>query len=147
MLIFSVSIFRNKWLLVLCALSDIILLISARTAFSLEWLWAYLIVAVLFVLRQLIARYNYKTIDVSELKTGMILAVACVVQMLPSRIPNLPDGTSEDLRCRLTQVQVDAVEKWSSKNKVSEITIVRKIPFALFISLGYAMFVVMGLIR
>ena len=97
---------------------------------------------------QLISRYNYLEISAEELKPGMIPAAASVALMLPSGMADLPSRLSEDLSCRLTEKQIAAIRKWFSKQKdVKEITIVRKIPFAIFIMLGYFLFALMGILR
>lgn len=83
-------------------------------------------------------KYSYLEISAEELKPGMIPAAASVALMLPSGMADLPSRLSEDLSCRLTEKQIAAIRKWFSKQKdIKEITIVRKIPFAIFITLGY----------
>jgi len=70
---------------------------------------------------------------------------ASVMQMLSSRIPELPTGITEDMTCRLTEAEYQAVLKFHSrKNCPKEITIVRKIPFAAMIATGFALFVLLG---
>ena len=55
---------------------------------------------------------------------------------------------SEDMACRLTTEEVVAVHKWYKRKKaLNTITIVRKIPFAIFIAMGYGLFILLGLIR
>lgn len=148
MMIFSMPLFRQKWLLAGCAVADIVFSFTSRALFSLNDIWIYLVIALLFVLRQLIARYNYKNIPISEVKPGMIPSAANVAMMAPSGIPGLPTGTTEDLRCKLTVENIAAIKKWYTKNKnFQTVTIVRKIPFAIFISMGYCLFIVLGLIQ
>ena len=148
MLIFRVPLFRKKWLLILCAAADILFAISTKSFAGADALWVYLVIVLLFILRQLISRYNYQSIPVSDLKPGMILSAPNVIMMLPSGIADLPTGLKEDLSCKLTEPQISAVKKWYSKHKDRQsITIVRKIPFALFISMGYFLFALLGLIR
>ena len=130
------------------ARSGIVFSFTSRALFSLNDIWIYLVIALLFVLRQLIARYNYKNIPISEVKPGMIPSAANVAMMAPSGIPGLPTGTTEDLRCKLSVENIAAIKKWYTKNKnFQTVTIVRKIPFAIFISMGYCLFIFLGLIQ
>ena len=148
MLIFSCSIFKNIWLVAVCAVADVVLAISSHTLLVSGQLWAYLIMVVLIVLRELMSGFNYQKIAIADLKPGMILSAASIVLMLPSGIEGLPADTSEDLRGRLTGEHIEAIHKWQKRRKkYQELTIVRKIPFAAFIALGYLVFVLMGGIR
>ena len=148
MMIFSMPLFRQKWLLAGCAVADIVFSFTSQALFSLNDIWIYLVIALLFVLRQLIARYNYKSIPISEVTVGMIPSAANVAMMAPSGIPGLPTGTTEDLRCKLTEESITAIKKWYAHHKnYKTMTIVRKIPFAIFISMGYCLFIVLGLIK
>ena len=147
-LLFNFQVFRSKWLLLVCAAADLALILSSSHAYTHLPLWGYAVVALLFLSRQLISRYNYLEISAEELKPGMIPAAASVALMLPSGMADLPSRLSEDLNCRLTEKQIAAIRKWFSKQKdVKEITIVRKIPFAIFITLGYFLFALMGILR
>lgn len=105
---------------------------------------AYLVVAALMVFRSVADKYNYKTIPVEELKPGMILSLASVMGFAKSRVKGLPSFSTEDLRSRLTKDEVDSIGRWSkTKNGRDTITIVRKIPFALFIGIGTVLYTVM----
>ena len=148
MMICDIPLFRRIWLLVGCAIAGSGLAIYSRSFLSIENLWIYPVIAILFVFRQLIARYNYKLLQVSEIRPGMILSAANVALMSSSKIANLPTGTSEDLKSKLTEENVAAIKTWYTTQKNYQVvTIVRKIPFAIFISFGYCLFVILGLIQ
>jgi hypothetical protein len=148
MIIFSIPWFRRLWLLVGCAIAGIALTFYSRSFMSFEDLWIYLVIALLFVLRQLIARYNYKSLPVSEIRPGMILSAANVAIMATSKIAGLPTGTSEDLKSKLSEENIVAIKTWYAAQKnYQTVTIVRKIPFAIFISFGYCLFIILGLIQ
>ena len=148
MFIYDYPVFKSKILLVVCAVADLVLMRSAEVNVTLEQLWIYLVIAVLFVIRTLVSRYNYQTIPVDELRPGMILCASNVMMMMSSKIEGLPSRMSEDMACRLSAEEVAAVHKWYKRKKdINTITIVRKIPFAIFIAIGYGLFILLGLIR
>ena len=108
---------------------------------------AYLIVLLLIVFRVFADKYNYKIIQVEELKTGMILSMGTIWSFAGSKVKGLPSFSTEDLKSRLTQDEVDSIGRWSkTKNGQATIAIVRKIPFALFIGIGTVLFVVLEVI-
>ena len=74
---------------------------------------------------------------IDEIKKGMILSMGSTVLMQNSRVRGLPKISSEDLRDRLTEDEVDSVKRWAKGKKVETLTIVKKIPFATFIALGF----------
>lgn len=111
-------------------------------AFRIKWS-AYLVVVMLLFFRMISDKYNYKTIPVSELRPGMILARGSVLGFVQSKVQGLPSFSTEDLRSRLNQSEVDSINRWAvSKYGQESITIIRKIPFALFISIGTVIFTI-----
>lgn len=104
----------------------------------------YPMVALLFVFRIISNKYNYKSILVSELKPGMILSTGSIISFSRSRVKGLPTYTSEDLKSRLSRDEVDSIIRWSKTKKGKDsLVIVRKMPFALFISIGTVIFAMM----
>ena len=97
----------------------------------------YILVIVLLLCQMTIRTSLYKNILVDELKQGMILSTMSSVLMQNSRIKGLPSVSAEDLSNRLTADEVDSVQKWAKSKGVKELAIVKKIPFAIFLSLGY----------
>jgi len=102
-----------------------------------------LIVMLVFLFQRWAGQYNYRDIKTSEVKKGMILSSGTILSFRNSRVKGLPEDFSEKISSRLTQNQVEAVHRWenSSKGK-SEVTIVRKIPFAIFISSGFILWLI-----
>lgn len=97
----------------------------------------YILVIIVFVLRLVMEKYNYETISTKDVKAGMVLSYATIVSFIPSRIRGLPRSTTEDIRSRITEEEAKSIRRWeSSKYGSGEIIIVRKIPFAIFISIG-----------
>lgn len=106
--------------------------------------FAYFVVVILMFFRIATDKYNYKTINVTELKPGMILSVGSILLFTRSKIAGLPIYTSEDLRSRLSIEEIESINCWAkTKNGKETITIVRKIPFALFIAIGTVLFTVL----
>lgn len=103
---------------------------------------ALLIVLIVYLFRLAAEKYNYKEIPTKDVSKWMIPSAATVIQLnMVKGIENLPHCLSEDRRARLTQEQVDAIQMWR-KTKLGKptITIVRKIPFAIFILIGTIIF-------
>lgn len=103
------------------------------------------IVINIIILREWANRYNYTKIKISDLKKGMILSASSVVLFLNSNIEGLPMKVSEDMAARLTDEEVKSIKEWSKTKKGrNELIIVKKIPFAFFINIGYLIFMIIG---
>ena len=147
-LLFNFQVFRSKWLLLVCAAADLALIFSSSHAYTHLPLWGYAVVALLFLSRQLISRYNYLEISAEELKPGMIPAAASVALMLPPAMADFLFPLSEDLGFRPTHNQFPAFRNWfSNKKAVKQITFDEKQPFAFLFTLGYFLFALMGILR
>lgn len=102
-----------------------------------ESLKTYPLVLVVLILRLFAEKYNYKTIPTSQVEKGMVLAYSTVLLFMPSNIKGLPKETTEDIRSKINEEEVASIKRWeNSKFGQGEISIVRKIPFAIFISIG-----------
>ena len=115
--------------------------------FSLSNYWIYFAVGAVFLFRRWAAGYNYQRIPTDAVRPGMILSAAPVLSFAASRIQGLPDNASESMSSRLTAAQAEAVRKWGRSAKGSaDIVIIRKIPFAIFISGGMLVWVIIRLL-
>ncbi len=144
---YSIKIFDQwKWLLLLAVPTVILHLVT--NGFSADFNFRiYILVAIVLVLRIFSEKYNYQTIPTKSVKKGMVLSYSTVMCFAPSRIKGLPSSTTEDIRTRISEEEADSIRRWEdSKYGQAEITIVRKIPFAIFISFGTIVYVVMRLI-
>lgn len=104
------------------------------------------IVFVVILFRALAEKYNYKEINTSDVKQGMILSYSTVLQFANSRVKGLPLFTTEDISSRITFDEAESIKRWErSKNGKSTIIILRKVPFAIFIFLGYLFYILMGI--
>ncbi len=144
---YSIKIF-DRWLW-LCVLAvPTLVLYFVVNGFSANFDFRiYILVAIVLVLRIFSEKYNYMTIPTSTVKKGMVLAYTTIMCFAPSRIQGLPTTTTEDIRSRISEDEAQSIRRWEkSKYGQEEITIVRKIPFAIFISFGTIVYVVMRLI-
>jgi len=98
----------------------------------------YVLVFVVFILRLFAEKYNYQTIPTSKVEKGMVMAYSTIVYFIPSTIKGLPkEKNTEDIRSRITEEEAESIRRWeTSRYGQSDIVIVRKIPFAIFISIG-----------
>ena len=128
---------RKKYLVLGIFIVDIILGIFEGTMpFSINP-ENYILVIILLLCQMPIKSNLYETIQINNLQKGMILSLGSSLLMQGSRVRGLPDISSEDLRSRLTENEVDSIARWAAGRKIESIDIVRKIPFALFIFLGF----------
>lgn len=108
---------------------------------------AWVIVLIIMFVRIIAEKYNYQTINTEDVKAGQILSAATVLAFRPSRVKGLPEGMTEDLRSRITLEEAESVKRWGkSKLGKPQIVIVRKIPFAIFITIGTFAFVMLEVI-
>lgn len=111
------------------------------STFSNPWKW--IILAIVICLRNFAGRDNYETISTENVKKGMILSVSTVVKLNSSRVVGLPKTTTEDMRSRITEDEAAAIKRWSCTKKGEPyINVVRKVPFAIFISLGLVLYLI-----
>ena len=96
----------------------------------------YIIILVLMLCQMIIRPTIYERINVDQLKKGMILTTLSSVLMQSSITKGLPNVSTEDLKSRLTTDEVESIKIWAKATHTNELTIVKKIPFAIFISIG-----------
>lgn len=134
-----VSFFKNRMLIRVVLAADFGLAIFLRVIpFSLNPR-TYLFTAVLLLCQMTISTNLYERIETSRIKKGMILSSVSSILMQSSKISGLPGISTEDLKHRLTEKEADSVRRWGKSAKgTKEIFIVKKIPFAIFLAMGYA---------
>lgn len=97
----------------------------------------YILVVILLLCQMTIRTNIYENVLIEELKSGMILSGVSSMLMQNSRVRGLPKLSTEDLSSRLTDDEVDSIKRWARSRKIDTLTVVRKIPFAMFIFLGF----------
>ena len=120
----------------------IVLFLGKKYPVSLSFnLRSWIYVLLILLVWAFAEKYNYQTIPTSAVRAGHILSMATVIGFKPSRVQGLPTGTTEDLRSRLTVSEAESVRKWENSSLGKPyVVIVRKIPFAIFISIGTIVF-------
>lgn len=146
LIINGIKVLRNKYLLTVVIAANIIICIILRLQILNKFTLINLVVVVVInILKALIDEYNYEIIPTQNVKKGMILSAETTLLFLNSRVNGLPKMSTEDLRSRLSESEAESVKRWENlKYGVSEIRIVRKIPFAVFVSLGTLIFMILG---
>lgn len=120
------------------------ILVLAGAVFCGGWRWqfgswgVFALVLLLMTFRKWASGYNYRRIPTQQIRAGMILSSTSALALRGSRVQGLPENTNESMTARLTQQQADALHRWgkTAKGKPT-IVIVRKIPFAILISVGF----------
>lgn len=137
-LLASKGLLKSKLLLAaLLAFDCIASMATASEPLGLSW-QRCLFVLVVVLLRIVVSQQNYKSIPTAEVSEGMILTTASSLMLMTSRIKGLPGVSTEDLRSRLSPEEAESVRRWGASTKGTEtIQVVRKMPFAIFVSLGY----------
>ena len=144
-----VHIFKNHILLCLVLIADIGLTIYLRVIPLSLNPRTYLFTAFLLLCQVTIRTNLYEQIQTSRVKKGMILSTFSSMMLQNSRIAGLPGVSTEDLRNRLTEDEADSVRRWGKSTKgLKEISIVKKIPFAIFLAMGYiCYFIIWRIVR
>lgn len=137
-------IFRKWEALVIAGISTAVISFTLRNVpFSLNP-ENYTLTLVLLVCQLTIKTTLYEDIPVSSLKKGMILSSFSSVQMQASITPGLPGVSTETLKNRLTSAEVDSIQIWAKATHTRFLTVVKKIPFAIFISIGFLCYCILG---
>ena len=145
LIIIGFKVFRNRVIILISVILNIMIPLVFSVDIRLKHrLITSLIVMTAICIRVFVDKFNYQEIEFADLKKGMILSMATTIQFSSSRIKNLPQISTENLKSRLTATEVEAVKKWCEKKQVNRLTVVRKIPFAVFLSLGSLIYVIGG---
>ena len=102
----------------------------------------------ILIFKLYIDRFNYKIVPVEKLRDGMVLDTPSSALFQESSIEGLPSISTEDLRSKLSIKEISAILQWSkTENGKSELVIVKKLPFGLFLAVGTILFIAEGIIR
>lgn len=149
---FFVAIFISnlKWLkkpgiflpcLLVAVGSALYLLYTHRMSVS-PFVWAALFVVAL--IRILAEKYNYETISTESIGRGMVLSAPSAVAVNMAGVLDYPLPLAEDVRGRLDETAAGRIRKWGrSRTGSCELVIVRRMPFAVFISVGTLLFIML----
>lgn len=98
---------------------------------------SYILVLFLLLCQMAIRTTIYEKVRVEDLRKGMILTTLSSVLMQSSITKGLPGVSTEDLKSRLTATEIDSIKIWAKATHTAELSVVKKIPFAIFISIGF----------
>ena len=151
MIVFVISrikVLGNVWVIIGVAAFDVAMIIISHN-FTIVTNWKnYLLVFLFMILKSFMSLYNYKTVSVEEVTSGMVLTRTDTLFMQRSRVKGLPAVSDETLKSRLTKDEADSVKRWGkSKYGKPQVSIVRKIPFAAFLSIGTVLYFLVGVLQ
>ena len=138
---------KKEIIIIVTLLLNIVLFIIAGV--HLTWLnLIYLLVSMITMeFRKVSGKYNYKEIETNKVQVGMILSVESSILFRNSRVKNLPGLSTEQTDSRLKDKEVDAIKRWAKTKKgINHMIIVKYIPFAPFMLLGYIEFIILKVI-
>ena len=128
----------------IAVLDGIAFIFTGNLAVNKTW-YVYVIVIFFMLFRAASHRFNYEDIKTELVKKGMILSQESSVILQNSRVKGLPGVSDETLKSRLTEAEAEAIVRWkSSKYGQEYVRIVRKVPFAIYITLGLICYYVLG---
>lgn len=137
-----INLMKRKAIIIAIVVVDIALSIALKVLPLSLNPRSYLLTAVLVLCQMTIRTNVYETIPTSRIKKGMILSTFSSMAMQSSRVQGLPKVSTEDLSCRLTEEEAESIKRWRKTTRgLEEISIVKKIPFAVFIAMGFFTYV------
>jgi hypothetical protein len=108
----------------------------------------YVLVIAFIIIRALVSKYNYKVIKTEDIEEGMVLSKVDTMFMHQYNIKGMPEISDETLRSRITAEEAQLIRRWGkSKHGKTEITIVRKVPFASFMSISLMIYLAIGVLQ
>ncbi len=110
---------------------------------SIHYILPFAVAVLVGVLTRMTKKNNYQEITPDALHPGVILSLFTIYRISSSRIPGLPQMTTETRKSKLNPQETEAVRLWALRNKES-IIIVRMLPFAPFIAAGTILEIILG---
>lgn len=137
----------KKWFMLIPAICIVLVFsfVTRVSPISLD-IRDYLFVLILLICQTAIKPTLYESIDITHLEKGMILSAFSSSLMQTSITKGLPSVSTEDLRSRLTANEIECIKLWAKATQTTHLTIVKKIPFAIFISIGFLLYCTFGVI-
>lgn len=107
----------------------------------------YVLILALSFMRRITISQNYRQIPTSEVGRGTILSTPTSLLFMQSRIKGLPGISDETVRSRLTEDEAASVRRWANSSRGEKtVSIVRKVPFAIYILLGFVTYLIAGVV-
>ena len=135
----------NKRILLPIALVLAIIFMCLRQSFGTMYFVNFGLVFIVMLMKLFISEYNYEYINTSDVRAGMIISTETSMLFVNSRVKGLPDISHENISDRISESECESIHRWEkSKYGSKTVKIVRKIPFAIFISLGIVTYIIVG---
>lgn len=130
----KLKFFKKKWfLIIVVVIAGLFQLTGQVDVFKMRLLVVWALVIMSSVIKVFANNYDYKFIDYRDLTENMILSTEMSIYF--SRKSKKFDLISdESLKSRLKESQVVLIKEICIKNKIEQITIVKKVPLAFFMS-------------
>ena len=134
----SLDVMKRWYVIAVHAVIVFIMWIIGKWSISLPSWQNYLIMICAIVLQRFCSMYNYQIIPTSVVKKGMIPAMETILLFQKSKVNSLPSDPTEELTAKITEEEASAIRRWEkSVNGQPSIWIVRKVPFAIMIFIGF----------
>ena len=137
----NINLFQSNKSFGLFLLFDVMMTVFTGNI-TISTMWTTYVVVISFLMARLyISHYNYKVIDTSDIKKGMILSRMSSLLMQNSKVKGLPKISDESLGSRISEEEAASIIRWSkTKYGCAQVTIIRKMPFAVFITSGILLY-------
>ena len=130
------KVFNKPWFFILFVIIAICLEITGQVdIFKIRLLVIWGLVIISSVIRVFTNNFDYQNINAKDIEPNMILSTEMSL-VFNGKNKEFDHISDESLKSRLSEEQVLLVKKICDKNKIEEITIVKKVPLAFFIALG-----------
>ena len=145
-LFIKIGILEEKFFILFVIMMDIYIgIINLNSLFNLKQLLIWMTIIFSSLLKHFNNDYNYEEIVIEQLKPGMILSTTSSYIFFNDKLSKYKKISDETLRSRLTEKDIDQIKEVSLKRDyIKNITIMKKIPFALFISLSTIIIILEG---
>ncbi len=142
----KIKILEEKFFILFVIFIDIYIgVINLNLLFNIKQLLIWLAIIISSLLKHFNNDYNYEEIVIEQLKPGMILSTTSSYIFFNDKLSKYKKISDETLRSRLTEKDIDQIKKVSLKRDyIKTIMIMKKIPFALFISLSTIIIILEG---
>lgn len=135
----KIEIVRYRFVPIIFLMMDLLLWINGiMEIFKISTIVLWIGILFTYWCRQYVSMYNYKTIKYSDLKQGMILSVTSSFLLVQDKTIKYEKISDETMQARLSDEDVFSIIEWANKNSRlhDQITIVRKVPFAIFLTVS-----------
>lgn len=152
LLVYSVTCNSISWLrsipsVLLHAAVLLVSILINPTAVQSPNLSTYPLIMAVILYQHAVSMYNYQLIPTLSVTKGMVLSADTIMSFLPSRVKGLPTNPDESLSSKITLDEAEAIKRWAVSSKgCDSIWIVRKVPFAIMIEIGFVIWVLVRMV-